>query len=237
MSLRPAHICVLIPARNEEDLLPACLHSVRKALAQLPAGITSDLIVAVDSSTDRTWEIALKQVAAIGSVIRTAVGVVGAARSVAAAAALRRYRGPMNRCWLANTDADCVVPRHWLTGQLLLASEGIDAIAGTVNVLDFSEHEAIVEERFHQTYLIGDDGTHSHVHAANLGVRANRYLQAGGWSPLATGEDHDLWQRLSSQPIRKASVNGIRVTTSGRRVGRAPHGFAEALAAHNEHRA
>jgi hypothetical protein len=34
--------------------------------------------------------------------------------------------------------------------------------------------------------------------------------------------------------VRRVSVDHTRVITSGRRTGRAPHGFAEALAAHNE---
>ena len=32
----------------------------------------------------------------------------------------------------------------------------------------------------------------------NLGVRADAYLRAGGWADTATGEDHDLWERLRS---------------------------------------
>ena len=234
MNARPAHVCVLIPARNEEELLPLCLASVKKALTALPEEVTSDLVVAVDSSTDRTWEIAVEQVEGFGIVVCTGAGIVGEARAVAAAGALKRYCGPLNRCWLANTDADCVVPPDWLTIQLMLAAKGIDAIAGTIDVLDFKEHHPIVEERFRRTYPIAPDGSHPHVHAANLGLRANLYLQAGGWSKLVTGEDHDLWNRLSQAAARKISVNRTRVVTSARRIGRAPRGFADALAAHNE---
>jgi hypothetical protein len=78
------------------------------------------------------------------------------------------------------------------------------------------------------------DGTHPHVHGANIGVRADVYLEAGGWTPLETGEDHDLWNRLSGSGCTKRSIAQLKVITSGRRIGRAPHGFAEALAAHNE---
>ena len=52
MTASPWHICVLIPARNEEVLLPRCLRSVLKASARLPANVTFDIVVAVDSSTD-----------------------------------------------------------------------------------------------------------------------------------------------------------------------------------------
>jgi hypothetical protein len=54
-----------------------------------------------------------------------------------------------------------------------------------------------------------------------------------------------LWHENRSRSIKATrisvrrsrislSVDHTRVVTSGRRAGRAPHGFAEALAAHNE---
>ena len=49
---------------------------------------------------------------------------------------------------------------------------------------------------FRETYEIRPDGSHPHVHGANLGVRADAYLRAGGWADLRTAEDHDLWRRL-----------------------------------------
>lgn len=91
-----------------------------------------------------------------------------------------------------------------------------------------------MSERFRLSYLIRADGTHPHVHGANLGIRADVYLRSGGWSDRATAEDHDLWNRLFQNRAKRLSVGWVRVLTSGRRIGRAPHGFAAALAAHNE---
>ena len=232
--MNPWHVSVLIPARNEEQLLRRCLRSVRKALSVLPLEVTSDLIVAVDRSTDRTWHIATEELAGVGAVVYSHAGVVGKARATAADLALTRCRGPHDRCWLANTDADCIVPPNWLTDQLWHAVNGAGAIAGTVDIDSFEEHLPVVKQRFRDTYLIRPDGTHPHVHGANLGFRADLYLRAGGWDHLPTGEDHDLWSRLSTIGARTLSRSQIQVITSGRRVGRAPHGFADALAAHNE---
>jgi hypothetical protein len=67
-----------------------------------------------------------------------------------------------------------------------------------------------------------------------FGIKADVYLKAGGWAPIETAEDHDLWQRLSQHGCRQLSVAVLQVITSGRRHGRAPNGFAQALAAHNE---
>jgi glycosyltransferase involved in cell wall biosynthesis len=233
MSRKPWHIGVLIPARNEEDLLPRCLRSVLAACLLLPADVTFDIVVAVDSSTDGTLQIARKMVKGYGTVVTTEAGSVGRARALAAEVMLQRYPGPLDRCWLANTDADCCVPVAWLSDQLMLAADNIDAIAGTVDVDSFGEHTPGVDERFRNSYLIYPDGSHPHIHGANLGVRADAYVRAGGWGDLATAEDHDLWQRLLREGSRRISAGWMRVLTSGRRVGRAPFGFADALSAHN----
>jgi glycosyltransferase involved in cell wall biosynthesis len=232
--MRPWHICVLIPARNEEELLPRCLHSVLDACSKLPPQITWDIVVAVDASTDGTLEIAEEILSGNGEVVATEVGIVGCARAAAAERALSRHAGMLSQFWLAHTDADCIVPEDWLVKQLLLAEDGMEAVAGIISVDTFCEHESEVEERFHISYLIAPDGRHSHVHGANLGIRADVYRRSGGWANLATAEDHDLWNRIGIAGCVRASTAALRVTTSGRRIGRAPHGFAEALAAHNE---
>jgi glycosyltransferase involved in cell wall biosynthesis len=232
--MRPWRICVLIPACNEEELLPRCLHSVLDACSKLPREITWDIVVAVDASTDGTFEIAEEILASNGKVVATDAGIVGRARAAAAQCALSRYNGMLPLCWLAHTDADCIVPEDWLIKQLLLAEDGIEAIAGTISVDTFCEHDPEVKGRFQRSYLIAPDGSHSHVHGANLGIRADAYRRSGGWADLTTGEDHDLWNRLARAGSSRISTAILHVITSGRRKGRAPHGFAEALAAHNE---
>ena len=234
---RPRHVAVLIPARNEEQLLPRCLRSVQAARFLLPQWCTSDVIVVSDCSSDRTQDVAEEILGASGVVACTGAGVVGSARALAAQVALKRYNGPPEQCWLANTDADCEVPPRWLVHQLQIASRGVHAVAGIVDVHDFSGHLPHVPQRFRETYVVAPDGTHPHVHGANLGVRADAYLRAGGWAGLATAEDHDLWARLHGTRHVRVSDAALQVVTSGRRVGRAPLGFADALAAHNEYAA
>jgi glycosyltransferase involved in cell wall biosynthesis len=228
------HIAVLIPACNEEALLPRCLASMQHARNLLPSGVTSDVIVVADSSDDKTFQIARTMLGDDGCVLAANFGCVGAARIAAARAALERSAVPLNRCWLSNTDADCEVPPTWLLDQLKSAQNGIAAVAGIVDVDSFEEHRPRVQQLFRETYLIREDGTHGHVHGANLGIRADAYLEAGGWAQLETAEDHDLWNRLGISGYKRFSDATLQVITSGRRIGRAPHGFAEALAAHNE---
>jgi hypothetical protein len=227
------HVAVLIPARDEQELLPRCLRSVQAARRRLPSGVSSDVVVVSDGSRDRTALVAQRVLRGSGVVKKARAGVVGCARALAAEAALLRCGAPLQQCWLANTDADCEVPERWLVDQLAIARRGVAAVAGTVDVDSFAEHDPVVEEMFRLTYRIEADGTHPHVHGANLGVRADAYVRAGGWGALATAEDHDLWGRLRIAGCPVVSDARLRVVTSGRRVGRAPHGFAGALAAHN----
>jgi len=234
MTTDPWHVSVLIPARDEEDLLPRCLQSVLVAREALLDKATCDIVVSVDRSVDGTFALAQNILGDAGTVIRTDAGIVGVARAAAARVALQRRRQTTSRIWLANTDADCWVPPNWLTAQLALAESGAQAIAGIVDVDSFDEHDAGVAERFRSTYILHPNGTHPHVHGANLGVRADAYLSVGGWASLTSAEDHDLWTRLAKTSARRLSPSHLQVLTSGRRIGRAPLGFAGALAAHNE---
>ena len=227
------HVNVIVPAHNEELLLTRCLTSIIKACDKL-LSVTSNIILVVDSSSDNTHALGTYLLAGHGEVLIIDKKNVGHARRYGTDYALSQWLGPYNKCWLANTDADSFVPANWLTYQLDCAKNDIQGIAGIVDIDTFDEHEQIVQQRFSQTYLINKDGSHPHVHGANLGIRADAYLKAGGWPLLETGEDHTLWQRLKNLYIPLKSDAHLCVTTSGRRNGKAPKGFADALAAHNQ---
>lgn len=229
----PWEVAVLIPARNEEVLLGRCLESVIRAINALPVTIRATIVLVSDCSTDRTAEIGYRLIGEHGIVLLTGSGTVGTARALAASYAIAQTTEPRSNVWLANTDADCVVPSSWLSDQIAFAAAGIEAVAGIISVDNFDEHGPEVPARFHTSYTIHADGTHPHIHGANLGVRADRYLEVGGWADLKTGEDHDLWGRLRRTGVRLLSSAQLQVVTSGRRVGRAPSGFTGALAAHN----
>jgi glycosyltransferase involved in cell wall biosynthesis len=233
LSQVPWELAVLIPARDEELLLERCLNSVLEAIDAVPPAVKSQVVVISDSSTDRTLETAIGVLGPKGTVLSTDAGMVGTARALAADHVISTGRSPLNRLWLANTDADCVVPKRWLADQLELAEAGVQAIAGIVTVDTFEEHGPEVPARFKSSYTIHPDGSHPHIHGANMGIRADYYVRAGGWADLRTAEDHDIWRRLREIDARTRSAAHIQVATSGRRSGRAPQGFADALAAHN----
>jgi len=228
------HIGVLVPACNEEELLSRCLNSVLAASKILSSYCSVDIVLAVNGSSDHTFKIGKAILGAQGTVLNISKANVGNARKTAATAILRRYNGLLSHCWLANTDADCEVPLNWLQHQLIRADTGLQGIAGIVRVDSFSEHELATSSKFLTSYTINPDGTHPHVHGANFGIRADAYVQVGGWNELTTAEDHDLWNRMAAANIPKISDANLFVYTSGRKEGRAPHGFAGKLASFNK---
>ncbi len=233
---RIRHVAVVIPARNEAETIEATVDSVEQARRQLPAGVTSSCVVVVDSSADDTGTVIERRPQhrdgdrrspSATLVVRVSHQCVGAARSVGCRVALAGALHRSGNVWLANTDADTVVPEHWLTAQLDLAARGVGAIAGTVEL--GTDADAELRARFAAAYDLAADGSHRHVHGANLGVRGDVYLLAGGWRRLRTGEDHDLWGRLGLTTTCVSST-AITVRTSARTTGRAPDGFARDVA-------
>jgi hypothetical protein len=111
--------------------------------------------------------------------------------------------------------------------QLGFADDGVTAVAGVVQLE--ARGSPATNEVYRNTYLVSEEGTHTHVHGANLSVRADAYEDVGGWSTLALAEDHCLWARLRGRGWRVSSPVSSIVTTSARLEGRAKGGFADTL--------
>lgn len=226
------HVAVVVPARNEETTIGSALDAIDRAREVLD-GITSSCVVVLDDCTDATASVIEARRPRHRSpfepiVLGTAMRCAGAARAVGFDVALRSSAAPPAHTWLASTDADTVVPRDWLLAQLLLAGSGVDAVAGIVELGDDADEH--LHRGFRSRYRIGVDGTHRHVHGANMGMRGDTYLATNGWRALRTGEDHDLWARLG-EVGRCVSSTAVVVHTSARLDGRAPAGFAADLRA------
>jgi glycosyltransferase involved in cell wall biosynthesis len=217
---------VVIPAHNEEDLLPSCLAAMRLATRRLHR-ITVHLIVVADACTDRTAEHARRAGVAVREI---QARCVGAARRAGMREVLRRTRHlDPSTVWLATTDADTLVSPEWLSQHLHYAAGGWDAVVGTVTVTDWAGHPPGLPSVFHQRYHTASLGTHPHVHGANLGFTASAYLAAGGFQPNPTAEDHALVASLIAAGRRVLRTTEMSVLTSARRQARAPHGFSHLL--------
>ena len=217
---------VVVPAHNEEALLPACLAALGRAARQVSVPVR--VLVAADSCTDRTAAVARAHGALV---ISLCARRVGAARAAGMAEVLRLTAGAgldLAAIWLATTDADTVVPAGWLQRQVAHADQGWDVVLGTVTVADWSEHPPHTPAAFAARYASGDR-PHPHVHGANLGIRASAYRAAGGFPPLRSAEDHALMAAVAEAGCSVLRADDVTVETSARRHARAPHGFSHLL--------
>lgn len=220
-------VAVVVPAHDEEELLGACLASVGAAVAHLRGshpGVTCAVRVVLDACRDASAQIA--EAAGVG-IVRIDARNVGLARTAGLVAARRTLAGPRAEAvWTAHTDADSVVPVHWLTHQVESADAGADVVVGTVRP-DFRDLDAIRTAAWWARY--SPEAALGAVHGANLGVRASTLDAAGGFPPLPEHEDARLVEAARAAGARIVATDGAWVRTSGRQQGRTPGGYARYL--------
>lgn len=228
----PSAFAVVVPAHNEAGHLPATLRSVRTAAAHHHlTGAEVLTVVVADACRDGTAAAAREAGALVVEVSRRNVG---AARAAGVATALRRLRHHGDRVWILTTDADTLVPPHWLAHHLRHARDGWDCLAGTVRLAAHPTLSPATAARHDARYFDGRPTgsglwSHPHVHGANLGIAADAYRQAGGFPPLTHSEDRALVAALERDGRRILRTDLCPVLTSGRADPRAPHGFGAHL--------
>ena len=259
LAFRPAPpvtaVGVVVPAHDEQDRIGRCLISLRRALAQVPDGITTAAAVVLDRCTDATPERVADLVADwpqatvltlpgdrpaprsadLISIARHGLrGTgIGAVRDLGLRAVLQQLSGrPTAGTWLLSTDADTTVPPDWVRAHLRHAADGVHAVAGLADLATTDHLATGALWRYRSIVEHGLHGaTHHHVYGANLGVRADAYLAVGGFPADGSGEDHGLWRRLAAACYTLVQPVGIRVRTSARLRGRADGGLAGLLRA------
>jgi hypothetical protein len=215
-------VAVVVPARDEAERIDACLRSVRVALAG--SGLPGAVCVVADRCVDGTEAVAARH----ADVVRnTAARTIGELRTLGARRLLTRLPA---RTWLLSTDADTVVPPSWVADHLRHARLGADAVAG---VVDLDDPEALPPDvlcRYTDLVRAGTGADrHTHAYAANLGVRAEAFLQVGGFPAVPSGEEHALLARLRAAGRRVVCPVDVRARTSARTRGRAVGGLADLL--------
>lgn len=218
-----SRVGVVIPARDEEATISACVASIAGAAERIDLPV--DVVVVCDACGDATAALARCAGARVLTIDRRNVGI---ARATGIADLISTH-GP-DGLWLATTDADSEVPAEWLTRMLHAGRTGHAAVAGTVRVVDWRQHSPKLIAAYHRHYArgIGRDG-HVHVHGANMGFSAAAYDKIGGLPSIALAEDHALVDAFVRHDLTVARLSDLVVTTSARLDGRAAGGFADFL--------
>jgi hypothetical protein len=228
-----------VPARDEAKRIVDTIDALAGAAREAPAPV--HLVVAADRCADATEALARQAMMQHGStcfrsatVILVDAGTAGAARHTACLVALRQASADCRdraRIWIATTDADSAVPRSWFALHDAWARRGADGVAGLVELLTDDGPDPAVHRRWRDLVeRAGVGHGHPHVHGANLGMRADLWLAAGGFAPVAVGEDRELWRRARALGGSLVGCSDMVVRTSARRRGRTPAGFAGLLA-------
>ncbi|WP_010204875.1 glycosyltransferase [Salinibacterium sp. PAMC 21357] len=222
-------IGVVVPAKDEDQLLDAALTALTSARSTVRAHEPRDepwirIILVLDDCTDESAAIAAQWDEI--EVLTVNYGAVGAARRHGIRHLLSTTRTAESEFWIANTDADSQVPANWLSEQWRLAQSGAEVMIGTVRP-DFNDLSETKRDRWLATHTPGE--ANGHVHGANLGFRADRYREAGGFDPITEHEDVRLVEALTALGARSVATDECCVLTSGREYGRTPGGYASHL--------
>lgn len=228
-------VAVVIPVHNEEEYLGRALAGVEAAVVSLQLvrpGIDVGVLVVLDTCTDGSATITSTFIArnSCFSALTVSYRSVGRSRRAGnwqvLGAAADQNPDAAAGLWLANTDADSVVPDNWLVGQLGMAAAGADAVLGSVE-LDPAGMTPELHSRWQAIHSFEED--HPHVFGANFGIRGSAYLVAGGFPRHPSHEDRVLAGRLRAKGFDVRATDTIRVRTSGRTNARAPQGFGAYL--------
>lgn len=171
-------VSVVIPARNAEHTIAACIGSV---LACDPRPV--EVIVVDDVSDDATAEVA----AAAGAVVVRSLAHLGpgGARNVGA----RRALGTL----VAFTDADCEVTPDWLASLLSVLDAGV--VGATGGYLEPSSGSAV--PWFMHANITFTQGRAGRLVAtpisSNLLVRREEFLRCGGFPETRSADGGPEW--------------------------------------------
>lgn len=213
----PPQIAVVIPAYNEELLLPRTLAGLNLALESIPPTLAVSVILVDNDSTDATPEIAKHFGVEVVNEPRKNVGY---ARQTGLEAT------PLSAKFILTTDADTLISKKWITKhwQLLQQPDTVFTY-GSIRFLP-DANLTLKQSIALFVYTIAAEVMHTAKNkagiwiagGANSGYKKEAALRAGGYDvSLAKGEDTDLMTRIA-QYGRVIKVKNATVYTSARRI-------------------
>src|SRR5258706_1200320 len=214
MAVPAPRYSVVVPAFDEEALLPATVESIRAAMAAVPW--PGEIVVGDTNSKDRTAEVAR---AAGARVIFEGHNQIARARNAGARASLGE--------WLVFVDADTRISGELLAEALGLLDSGKGAGGGSLMVMDCAGSrmgDAVVRtwNRISRRFQVAA--------GSFLFVRRDAFDAVGGFPPeVYAGEE--LWFSRSVKRWGRARGLSFRVLdlhpvhTSGRKIEWFPHWY------------
>lgn len=195
-------LSVIIPARNEEENIGACLTSI---LQQSYPAEKFEIIVVDDHSTDRTAEIITSfqdnriRLIRLEEVLKD--NTTRAYKKQAIAEAIARANGDI----IVTTDADCIAGKHWLSGiSNHYAAFHPDMITMPVRIRSCNTPLAVFETLDFlslqgMTGALVSRGNISMANGANFSYTKEAFNKVGGFQGIdhiASGDDMLLAEKL-----------------------------------------
>ena len=193
-------VSVIVPARNEEANIAACIQSIFDT--DYPRALL-EIVVVDDHSTDNTWVLAsrFENVKIIRRSEVLAGGALNSYKKKALETGIAYSTGEL----IVTTDADCIVQSAWLREHAFCFEiKGSVMIAGPVSYqhsggllslfqsLDFLSMQGI-------TAASGQLGLGSMSNGANLAFSRKAFEEVGGYKGidhLASGDDYLLMNKM-----------------------------------------
>lgn len=208
-------VSFVVPAYNEERLLPACLAAIRAEIAR--TGCMAEVLVVNNASTDSTAAVA----AATPGVVVVDQPVKGLVQA--------RNAGFLASCGvlIANIDADTLIPVGWLDRvfQAFEQSPKLVVLSGPYDYYDVPLHIRTFARGFYwmgyASYSFNKHvlGVGSMVQGGNFVLVRDVLERIGGYSDAFTfyGEDTDIARRMSKAGDVRFTF-ALTAKSSGRRL-------------------
>ena len=197
-------ISIIIPARNEEDNIAACIHSICQQ--QYPAHLLQ-IIVIDDNSVDKTFPIA--QNIFYEGIEKICIQLPHAPNNQAPKKrAIESGIGLARGTLIVTTDADCVADPLWLaqialfyeqTGKVFIAApvkiKTGASLLSKFQALDFLTMQGITGAAVFKRF-------HNMCNGANLAYEKKVFYETGGFSgidSIASGDDMLLMAKIAKQ--------------------------------------
>jgi len=200
----PTHFTIVIPARNEAANIKACVDSI---LAQDYPTEFFEVIVIDDFSEDTTPDIVKEMGLSHSNIHLLSLADYFKSDEMNSfkKKAIEKAVGHAKGNWIVTTDADCIIPKHWLSlyNAYILKNNPVFVAApvmfikesGVLNefqVLDFLALQGI-------TAAAVGAGKHSMSNGANLAFEKSAFIAVGGYQgvdQIASGDDMFLMHKM-----------------------------------------